>query len=105
MLIPPPVLGDPCLNLLYFPPAVKQRAHTHPSVRVGVVATGHGACLLHDGSPPVPLQPGSVFVIPEGLVHSFETRADSDMRVVAFHPDSDCGPTHENHPMINKTIL
>ena len=27
------------------------------------------------------------------------------MIVVAFHPDSDFGPTHEVHPMINRTIV
>ena len=23
--------------------------------------------------------------------------------VLAYHPDSDCGPTHEDHPMLNRT--
>lgn len=105
VLLPPPVLGDPCLNLLHFPPGVRQSAHTHPSVRAGVIASGRGFCLLHTGSQPVSLEPGTVFIIPADVLHSFETLPDSEMRVVAFHPDSDCGPTHENHPMINKTIL
>jgi hypothetical protein len=25
--------------------------------------------------------------------------------VIAYHPDSDFGPTHENHPMVNRTIV
>jgi len=27
------------------------------------------------------------------------------MRVIAYHPDSDFGATHEDHPMINRTIV
>jgi hypothetical protein len=27
------------------------------------------------------------------------------MVVVAYHPDSDYGPTHEAHPMINRTVV
>ena len=27
------------------------------------------------------------------------------MAVIAYHPDSDFGPTHEVHPMINRTIV
>lgn len=104
VLLSPPKLGDPCLNLLYFPPNVKQTEHTHPSIRVGAIASGSGFCLLHDGTDPVPLTAGDLFVIPQDLIHSFETKGD-DMRVIAFHPDSDCGPTDESHPMINKTII
>lgn len=104
VLLSPPKLGDPCLNLLYFPPNVKQTKHTHPSIRVGAIASGSGFCLLHDGSEPVPLTVGDLFVIPQDLIHSFETK-DEDMRVIAFHPDSDCGPTDESHPMINKTVI
>lgn len=104
VLLPPPKLGDPCLNLLYFPTNIKQTEHTHPSIRVGAIASGSGFCLLHDGTDPVPLTAGDLFVIPQDLIHSFETK-DDDMRVIAFHPDSDCGPTDESHPMINKTII
>lgn len=104
VLLSPPRLGDPCLNLLHFPANVRQSAHTHPSIRVGVVASGNGYCLLHDGSADILLERGCIFVIPEDLLHSFETK-ESEMRVIAFHPDSDCGPTDEDHPMLNKTIL
>ena len=27
------------------------------------------------------------------------------MDVVAYHPDSDTGPTHDDHPMLNRTIV
>jgi hypothetical protein len=27
------------------------------------------------------------------------------MDVIAFHPDSDWGPTDEKHPMLNRTYL
>ena len=30
---------------------------------------------------------------------------NESLRVVAFHPDSDFGPEHDFHPMINKTIV
>ena len=31
--------------------------------------------------------------------------ADEALLVIAYHPDSDFGPTHERHPMINRTIV
>ena len=102
LLIPPVMMGDACLNLLYFPPGIKQTQHTHPSVRVGMVIRGRGACITRSGS--IPLVAGGVFVIPTEGIHSFLTE-DSDMAVVAYHPDSDFGPTHELHPMINRTIV
>jgi hypothetical protein len=27
------------------------------------------------------------------------------MTVIAYHPDSDFGATHEDHPMINRTMV
>ena len=27
------------------------------------------------------------------------------MDLTVFHPDTDYGPTHENHPMLNRTIV
>src|SRR5713226_1998268 len=102
LLIPPVLMGDPCLNLLYFPPAINQTQHTHPSMRVGMVIRGSGCCLTP--SETIPLFPGQVFVIPANGLHSFYTETSS-MTVIAYHPDSDFGPTHENHPMINRTIV
>ncbi|MEM9825926.1 MAG: cupin domain-containing protein [Planctomycetota bacterium] len=102
LLISPPVLGDPCLNLLCIPPQTRQRSHTHPSERLGMIASGHGVCKTPAGD--LPLAPGDRFSIPADGRHSFHTQAEA-LRVIAFHPDSDFGPTHQNHPMINKTII
>ena len=102
LLIPPTKLGDPCLNLLVFPPDVKQTAHTHPSFRAGLVVSGSGTCEL--GSSSVSLQPGDFFLIPENVRHSFFS-GSAGLRVIAFHPDSDYGPTDKVHPMINRTIV
>jgi quercetin dioxygenase-like cupin family protein len=102
LLIPPVILGDPCLNLLHIPPATQQSAHTHPSVRVGIIVRGLGECVTPYGR--FPLRPGLAFVIPEGALHSFHTSTES-LLVIAYHPDSDFGPTHERHPMINRTVL
>ena len=108
LLIAPPLLGDPCLNALYFPKNVNQTAHTHPSVRVGIVASGAGTCVLpanRIGEREIPLKTGQAFVIAPEVLHSFVTGTNQEMIVIAYHPDSDFGATHENHPMINKTIV
>ena len=102
LLVAPAVCGDPCLNALYFPPGVDQTEHTHPTARVGLVAAGSGECVTPDGV--VALEPGLAFVIPADARHRFRTAADR-LVVVAYHPDSDVGPTHEAHPMITRTIV
>jgi hypothetical protein len=102
LLIPPVLHGDPCLNLLHLPPATAQTAHTHPSLRVGLVIRGTGWCETDNGR--VPLVPGLAFVIGAGHRHCFHT-ADSDLLVLAYHPDSDFGPTDADHPMRNRTQL
>jgi len=102
LLAAPARLGDPCLNALYFPPGTDQTAHTHPSLRAGVVMSGRGTCRLPDRV--VALEPGLAFVIEAGAVHAFAT-ADEPLVVVAYHPDSDVGPTDESHPMITRTIV
>ena len=103
LLVPPTKLGDPCLNLLVFPPGIQQTPHTHPSFRAGIVISGKGFCNLDSGK--VPLQPGDLFVIPTNLKHCFTSDDKLGLKVLAFHPDSDYGPTDEVHPMINKTII
>lgn len=116
-IIPPLKYGDPCLNHLHFPPNILQTQHTHPDIRVGVVARGEGVCITPWED--VPMLPGTQFLImPEngetkadkngvmqavGL-HNFKTFTDA-MDVVAFHPSSDWGPTDEAHPMILQTKL
>ena len=102
LLIAPVKMGDPCLNLLYFPPGIDQTPHTHPSDRIGVVFSGRGECETPEGI--IPLEPGVMFRIPYEGNHKFRT-FDREMRVIAYHPDSDFGPQDENHPMINRTIV
>ena len=102
LLCGPPVLGDPCLNLLHIPPGTHQTAHTHPSLRAGVIVAGRGRCVTPGGE--YPLTPGAAFVIEAETVHSFHTD-DCDLRVIAYHPDSDTGPSHDDHPMVNRTIV
>ncbi len=118
LLIPPVKLGDPCLNHLHFPKGITQTPHTHPSHRIGIVARGSGECVTPFGN--LPLYEGMIFVIKEwdgeshdvaldgtnqpNGTHKFNTY-DEAMDVIAFHPDSDFGPTDITHPMINRTIV
>lgn len=102
LLIPPLLKGDPCLNALYFPKSITQTPHTHPSVRTGIVAKGSGECVTPNGT--FPLQKGSAFIIAPEALHSFNT-FDDEMVVIAYHPDSDFGATHEEHPMVNRTMV
>jgi hypothetical protein len=110
LLIPPVKKGDACLNFLHFPENITQTRHTHPSVRIGIVARGNGRCIVpenYDGTGPdvaINLMPGNAFVIPPNGHHSFLTD-DGIMDVIAYHPDSDTGPEDDNHPMINRTII
>lgn len=106
ILVPPPKLGAPCFNALYFPPATKQTRHYHPSIRTGMVIGGEGFCVTPDGR--IPLRAGNVFLLPPETWHAFETSGKpisgrSALTVAAFHPDSDFGPTDDDHPMINRT--
>lgn len=102
LLISPPVYGDPCLNLLHIPDNTFQTQHTHPSLRAGIIISGHGQCITPDKT--YALRSGQSFIIPPEAVHSFSTES-SELLVLAYHPDSDFGPSHKNHPMINRTII
>jgi hypothetical protein len=118
LLISPVKKGQPCLNHLHFPHSIDQTQHTHPSHRIGIVASGYGECITPFGN--LPLEPEMIFVIKawdnieyaKGLdgkdypigQHAFKT-FDKPMNVIAFHPDSDFGPEDEFHPMINRTIV
>jgi quercetin dioxygenase-like cupin family protein len=102
LLISPVKRGMPCLNHLHFPKGIKQTFHTHPSYRAGIVAYGHGWAETKERI--VEINTGDSWYIPKDEVHRFITQ-DSEMGVIAYHPDSDYGPVDENHPMINRTVI
>jgi mannose-6-phosphate isomerase-like protein (cupin superfamily) len=102
-LLMPYRLGDPCLNGLFFPPGILQTPHHHPSHRIGAVLDGQGQC-MNDLGDVIPMRPGDFFIIPAGSIHHFET-TDKPMRIIAFHPDSEFGPTDERHQMLEATIV
>lgn len=102
VLIAPPLMGDPCLNFLSVPPGIDQTAHTHPSIRVGIVMNGRGVCRSPGGEQP--LRPKDIFVLPRDMEHSFHT-LDDWLRIVVYHPDSDCGPSDDQHPMVTRTLV
>jgi quercetin dioxygenase-like cupin family protein len=98
----PPRLGDACLNHLHLPPDTDQRAHVHPSDRLGAIVRGSGVCV--SGEARHPLRPGLAWWIPPGCRHAFRTGGEA-LDVLAWHPDSDFGPTDDDHPMINRTLV
>lgn len=102
LLVSPLLKGDPCLNYLYVPAHLNQTAHTHPSVRIGIIIEGKGYCLTKYEK--IDLLAGNIFLLPADEIHSFHTD-ESPLRIVIYHPDSDFGPTHEEHPMINRTLV
>lgn len=104
LLVPPVMVGDPCLNLLHFPGHIDQTIHTHPSFRAGMVARGRGECLLGEPQQRIKMVPGTIFLIPADTDHAFATGIDP-MSVIAFHPDSNFGPAHDDHPMLNRTMV
>jgi hypothetical protein len=105
VLSAPPRLGDPVLNHLHFPPAIAQSVHSHPSIRFGVVARGAGVAHGPSGGGwKRPLTEGALFLLDPHEFHAFAT-ADDAMDVIAYHPDSDSGPTDGEHPMLNRTYL
>lgn len=103
LLISPVKLGDPCLNLLYFPAGIDQTSHTHTSDRIGMIMSGRGRCVTPDEE--IELKPGMIFCIHAEGQHKFQTPHGEPMRVLAYHPDSDFGPQDEFHPMLNRTII
>lgn len=118
ILVSPPRQGDPVFNFLHFPPGIQQTVHSHPSIRLGVVARGEGHAFgpaRADGRSGAqwqqPLRPGAVFLLHPHELHAFRTTGDGGehdgnehgMDVIAYHPDSDWGPTDGVHPMLNRT--
>jgi len=103
ILVHPSRVGDPVLNLLTFPPGVIQTPHIHPTVRLGLAYEGSGECVIGKNQK-FDLKPGTVFVLPQQLPHSFNS-FEKGLKVIAFHPDSDVGPTDQSHPMLSRTYL
>lgn len=102
LLIPPVTLGDPCLNAMYFPPHINQTLHTHPSDRIGIVVAGKAE--LETSQTLLFVESGTIFRIPAHQPHKFRTGETSFIAVI-FHPDSDAGFTHRNHPMLQRTMV
>lgn len=101
-LVSPCRNGDPCLNYLYFPRSIKQTFHVHPSIRIGMIISGSGLAELNDQSHK--LNVGDCFILDRFESHRFYTN-ESDMSLIAFHPDSDDGPTDEYNPMKSRTYI
>lgn len=107
VLVSPPRLGDPCLNYLHFPMNINQSFHRHPTIRIGVVISGHGINEYRDAQGNLTimqLSPGTMFCLDEQVEHRFITE-NRPMDVVIYHPDSECGPTDHNHIMRSRTYL
>ncbi|WP_176059336.1 cupin domain-containing protein [Paraburkholderia sp. BCC1876] len=102
LLLPPTVRGEPCLNFMHLPRRISQTMHTHPSLRAGIILSGCGQCETEDGV--FEFRPGTAFFIPPNLPHSFQSH-DETLRIVIYHPDSDSGPTHTDHTMLNRTYV
>ncbi|MCJ9750397.1 AraC family ligand binding domain-containing protein [Neorhizobium sp. BETTINA12A] len=103
LLISPPLRGDPCFNFLHFPTGIDQTKHTHPSIRAGLIHKGSGVCHTAEGTET--LSPGKMFILYPDAIHAFSTDGTQGMSLTVFHPDSDFGPTHDEHPMLNRTIV
>ncbi len=106
VLVMPPRLGDPVLNHLHFPAGITQSVHSHPSIRLGVVSSGRGVAYGPGAGTAweEPLESACVFLLESHEFHAFRTAADV-MNVIAYHPDSDWGPTDGVHPMLNRTYV
>ncbi|TWC37736.1 AraC-like protein [Pseudomonas sp. SJZ079] len=102
LLLAPQTAGDPCLNFLHLPAHTAQTPHSHPSLRAGLILSGNGYCETELGL--LAFEPGTLFVIPPGVRHSFQS-TEQAMRIVIFHPDSDSGPSDTNHTMLNRTLV
>ncbi|MBE9138340.1 cupin domain-containing protein [Nodosilinea sp. LEGE 07088] len=102
LLLPPVIVGDPCLNAMYFPAGVEQTLHTHPSDRLGLVIAGAG--IVETPETTAGVGPGDIFWISAGQLHRFCT-AEHPLTIVVFHPDSEGGFTHRDNPMLRRTLV
>lgn len=102
ILLSPPVKGEPCFNFMHLPGKIAQTMHTHESVRIGLILSGEGIC--ETPAKTFDFTAGTVFIIPPNTQHSFQS-PNGTLRIVIFHPDSDTGPTHDDHTMLNSTFI
>jgi mannose-6-phosphate isomerase-like protein (cupin superfamily) len=102
LLCPPAIEGDPCLNLLHFPPYHEQRLHNHPSFRFSIVARGSGRCIVPGVE--VSIEAGDMFCIPTAGHHKIHT-GENRMDIITFHPITTAGWTNEFHPMMASTTI
>jgi hypothetical protein len=54
------------------------------------------------------LKSDCIFILLADAKHKFRTDLQHEgdiMKLIAYHPDSDFGAKHENHPMLNRTIV
>lgn len=112
LLMSPPKKGDPCLNALYMAGKIDQTPHTHPSTRIGFILRGQVTVRIWDKegeganvTNELLLTQGDAWFMEQDTIHSFHTTETDDMCLFAFHPDSDFGPTDEEAPMINRTMI
>jgi hypothetical protein len=75
---------------------------------MGIVINGKGEAFQEESVKSkgwkLPLSKGCMFCLEEGEIHSFSTEGNY-MDIIAYHPDSDYGPTDFNHPMLNRTYI
>lgn len=102
LVIAPDLYGHPCLNHLHIPAGINQTAHIHTSDRIGIILRGSGECVTPYAR--YPLVGGMFWRIPCNGVHSFHTSGEA-LDVLAWHPDSETGPKHDDHPMLSRTIV
>jgi hypothetical protein len=112
LLYGPLKMGEACINCLHIVGKIDQTAHTHPSPRIGVVLNGGIDVKIWDsqgdGTKVIEehhLNSGDVWAMDKDVIHSFHSNKNIQARILAFHPDSDFGPTDEVAPMINRTMV
>lgn len=96
--------GDPIINALFMPSGIHQTMHTHPSTRCGMILSGEAQAETRERVHP--LLPGMIFFLPTNGWHKFRTDLSKNhLTLFAFHPDSEYGPSDEDHPMLTRTIV
>ncbi|MGB3534220.1 MAG: AraC family ligand binding domain-containing protein [Microcoleaceae cyanobacterium] len=76
--------------------------HTHPSYRIGIIV--EGSVEIETPKTSTHIESGSIFLIPANSLHKFNIHQQG-LTAVMFHPDSNTGYTHQNNPMLKRTIV